>query len=178
MWHGCHGEAEELALLDRALKGRGTDERDRRGAAGTWHGRNRPRVDRWRNGKHRVTRQRLYCGRSLEAMRAAMVGVEDNAVLGPTDRRIMELEPRHTEDDRIVAEARDVELDGLGMRADLELDGKSLVGDDAGRDGTSISHFEVPRLILEPETDGVALSERDINKRRGGAGVDQRGGCD
>jgi len=88
----------------------------------------------------------------------------------------VEREPRHAEDDRVMTEARDVELDVFSMRSDLKLNRDGFVGDGAGRDGTPIDNLQVSRRSLEPEGDGVGLNERDIDKGRGRAGVDQRKG--
>jgi len=73
-------------------------------------------------------------------MLAAVVGAEDHSMLGPGDDRVVELEPGHPEDDWKVAEARGVELDDLGMRADVELDRESFMGDE---DGASVEGFHV-----------------------------------
>jgi hypothetical protein len=105
-----------------------------------------------------------------------MVGAEDNPMLGPRDDGIVEREPRHAEDDWVMTKARDVELNVLCMRADFKLDRDGFVGDGAGRDGASINNLEVSRRSLEPEGNGVGLSEGGIDKGRGRAGIDQRKG--
>lgn len=75
-------------------------------------------------------------------MRAAVVGAERDMELGPVDGWVMELDPRHTENDGVVGDARDFKLDALGMRTDRELDGKSVVGDVAGGNGASIGNLQ------------------------------------
>ena len=97
-------------------------------------------------------------------MLATVVGAKDNPTLGPRDGGIVDGEPRHAEDDWVVTEARDVELDVLYMRTDLELDEAGFLGDGAGQDRTAVNHFEVSRLVLETEADGVGLSKLDIDK--------------
>jgi hypothetical protein len=56
-------------------------------------------------------------------MSAAEVGAEDDLMLGPHNVRIVEFEPWHAENDRVVSEASDVELDTFRVGSDLELDG-------------------------------------------------------
>jgi hypothetical protein len=51
--------------------------------------------------------------RMVRTMAATVLGGEDDPMLGPLDERVVELEPGHAEDDRIVAETGNVELDGL-----------------------------------------------------------------
>jgi hypothetical protein len=109
-------------------------------------------------------------------MLATMVGTENNLTLGPRDGGIVEREPRHAEDDRVMTEARSVELNVLCMRASLKLNWGGFVGDGAGGDGTPVDNLKVSRHSLEPEGDGDGLSESDIDKGRWGAGVDQSEG--
>ena len=78
-------------------------------------------------------------------MVTTVVGAEDNPMLGPHNGRIVELEPGHAEDDRVVAEAGDVELNVFRVRADLELDGQCFLGESSGGDGASIDNFEFSR---------------------------------
>jgi hypothetical protein len=111
-------------------------------------------------------------------MSAAVVRVEHNPVCGPTNGRVMELEPRYAEHDRILAQSRYVEASGLGMRANLELERQRFVGGGAGGDGTAIGNTHEQRRVLERETDGVGSSKSGIDERGGGAGVDHGDGLD
>jgi hypothetical protein len=99
-------------------------------------------------------------------MLATVIGTKDNPTLGPRDGGIVDGEPRHAEDDWVVAEARDVELDVLCVRTNLELDREGFLGDGAGQDRAAVNHLEISRLGLEPEADGVGLSKLDIDKAR------------
>jgi len=90
----------------------------------------------------------------------------------------MEREPRHTEHDRILAKSRDVEANGLGVRANLELKRQRFVGGGAGGDRTAIGNVHEQRGRLEKEADGVGPSESGIDERGGGVGVDHGAGLD
>lgn len=125
-----------------------------------------------------MARQRPYGWRLLQAMLAAVLGVEGDSVLGPVDVGIVEFEPRHAEDDREVADGCGIELDGLGMVVDLKLDGGSLLVDDAGRGGTSVEKGEVLRWDFGTQRDGVGLRERGVDEVQRCATVDQREGRD
>ena len=105
------------------------------------------------------------------AMRAAVVGAEGDMELGPVDGWIMELNPRHTEDDGEVGNARDFKLDALGMRTDRELDGKGIVGNVAGGDGASIGNLQRSGDGLGTEADGMGLGKGGVDERRTGAAV-------
>jgi hypothetical protein len=106
------------------------------------------------------------------AMCAAVVGAERDTKLGPMDGWVVELDPRHPEDDGVVGDARDFKLDALGMRADRELDGKGIVGDVAGGDGASIGNLQRSWDCLGTESDGVGLGKVGVDERRAGATVD------
>jgi hypothetical protein len=80
-------------------------------------------------------------GRLQQAVLAAVVGGEDDSMLGPGNIGVVELEPRHSEDDRVVAEARGTELDGLCVRTDLQLDGGCPLSDGTGQERTPIGDF-------------------------------------
>jgi hypothetical protein len=41
-------------------------------------------------------------------MFAAVIGTEDDPMMGPGDGGVVELEPRHAKDDRVAAEARNM----------------------------------------------------------------------
>jgi len=97
-------------------------------------------------------------------MLTAVVGAEDDAMLRPRDAWVVKLEPGRAENDRVVAEARDVELDVLCMRSDLQTDRVSLVGDGAGRNTAAIDDLYVLRGIFGAEVDGVGLSKGGIDK--------------
>jgi hypothetical protein len=114
--------------------------------------------------------------RLLRAMTATVLGGEDDPVLGPLDERVVEREPGHAENDRIVAETGDVELDGFRMGSDLEMHRHSFVGDSAGRDATSVDDFELSRRGFGLERDMVALGELGVDERGRGTGVDHREG--
>jgi hypothetical protein len=105
-------------------------------------------------------------------MITAVAGIEYNPMLGPRNGGIMELEPSHTEDNWVVAEARDIELDIFCMRSDLKLDREGFLNDDAGRDRTSINNFEVSRSGLRSEANRVGLDKVRINKGSRSAGID------
>ena len=97
-------------------------------------------------------------------MLATVVGAEDNTTLGPRDGGVMESKPSHPEDDWVVAETRDVELDVLCMRTDLDSDGEGFVSDGTGHDRAAVNHFKDSRLGLGLEVDGVGLSKLGIDK--------------
>ena len=109
-------------------------------------------------------------------MRAAMVGAEGNMELGPVDGWIMELNPRHTENDGVVGDARNFKLDALGMRTDRELDRRSFVGDIAGGNGASIGNLQRSWNCLGTETDGVGMGKAGVDEGRAGATVDHGDG--
>ena len=115
--------------------------------------------------------QRLGCMRLLEAVRAAVVGAKDKAIMRPKDGGIVDLEPGHSEDHGMVTEAHDIELDVFGVRSDLELDRSGVVSDG---DGSSIGEHQVSRLGLETERDRMGLSKGDIDEGTGCARVDHR----
>ena len=75
-------------------------------------------------------------------MLATMIGAENNSSLRPRDRGIVEGQPRHAEDDRVMAEACNVERDVFHVRSDLKLDRNGCVGDGAGRYGAPINDLE------------------------------------
>jgi hypothetical protein len=85
------------------------------------------------------------CRGLFQAVATTVIGAEDNPMLGPDNGRIVELEPGHAEDDRVMAEAGNVELDVFRVGADLELDGQCFLGESTGGDGASIDNFEFPR---------------------------------
>jgi hypothetical protein len=111
-------------------------------------------------------------------MLATIVGAEGNTELGPVRGRFVEPEPRHTKNDRVVGETRDIELDALGMRTDVELDRKGLVSDVAGGNGAAVGNLQRSRRCLETETDGVRLGKGGINEGRTCATVNHGDGLD
>ena len=117
-------------------------------------------------------------GRLLQAVLATVVGAKDNATLGPRYGGVVEGEPSHTENDMVVAEARNVEQDVLCMRSDLKLDWKGFLNDGAGRNRTPINNLKISRLGLGLEADSVELGKLDIEKARRGARVEQSKGSD
>src|SRR5262245_39386941 len=108
-------------------------------------------------------------------MLAAVVGVEDDTVLGPCDSRVVDLEPGHAENDWIVAEARDAELHVLCVRSDRKTDRESFVRDGARRDRAPIDDFHTSWRIAGTEADVLGLSESKIDKGKRGAAVDHDG---
>jgi hypothetical protein len=88
----------------------------------------------------------------------------------------MELEPGHAEDGRVVAEAGDVELDGLRVGADLESNGSCFLGESTGGDGASVNHLELSWHGFGLQRDVVALGKGNVEERGRGPGVDQRKG--
>jgi hypothetical protein len=106
------------------------------------------------------------------AMRAAVVRAEGDMELGPVDGWVVKLNPRQTENDGVVGDARDFELDTLGMRTDRELDGNGIVGDVAGGNGASIGNLQRLWDCLGTEADGVGSGKGGVDERRGGAAVD------
>jgi hypothetical protein len=92
--------------------------------------------------------------------------------LGPVDGWVVKLNPRQTENDGVVGDARSFKLDTLGMRTDRNLDGDGVVGNVAGRDGASIGNLQVSGDCLGTEADGVGLGKGGVDERRGGAAVD------
>jgi hypothetical protein len=125
-----------------------------------------------------VRRQRLDRRGLLQTALGTIVGAEDHPILGPLDDGIVKLEPRHAEDDWVVAEAGNVELDIFCMGSGFELDWVGFVGDSAGRDRATVDHFELSWRVLGLELDGMGLGEGGIDKGRGSARVDQRKGRD
>ena len=111
-------------------------------------------------------------------MAAAVVGAEGHSVLGPHDRWVVELEPGHAEDDRVVAKSRGIEAKGLSVRANFELDRYRIVREKTRSNGTAIDDFEFAGHGFGLERDMVALGEPSINERGRSAGVEHGNGRD
>jgi len=107
-------------------------------------------------------------------MFTAIFRAKDNPILGPLNGGIVELEPRHAEDDWIMTEACDVELDAFGMGPDHKLQGDGFLGDGTGRNEAAVCKFKVLWRGLESEVDRVGVSKRRIDEGSGSARVDQR----
>jgi hypothetical protein len=118
------------------------------------------------------------------AMRAAVIGAEGNVELGPVDGWIVELNPRHTENDGVVGDARGFKLNVLGVRTDCELDRKGFVGDVTGGNGASIGDLQRSWDCLGTETNRVGFGKGGVDERRAGAtvnhgdGLNRRALCD
>jgi len=67
-------------------------------------------------------------------MRVAVIGVEGDMEFGPVDSWVVELNPRHAEDNRVVGHTCDFKLNALSVGTDRELDGKGVVCDISGGD--------------------------------------------
>jgi hypothetical protein len=92
----------------------------------------------------------------FKAMSSKKVRVEPQLTLGPAEDGFMQPVPGDAEEDGVVTNLGDMELDVLGVRADIETYGTSLVGD-AGRDGASIGGFDLAQFIQGVKVDGVGM---------------------
>jgi hypothetical protein len=93
-----------------------------------------------------------------------MLGAKDNPMLGPQDDGVVELEPRHAEDDWVVTETSNIELNGFRVWANLELDRQSFVGKRTGRDGTSVDDFKFSGHGFGSKWDAMASDKLGIDE--------------
>ena len=103
-----------------------------------------------------MLQERLESRRVFKATGPAKVRVELQLILGPAEDGLVQPVPGDAEEDGVVADLGDMELDVLNVRADIETDGTSLVGD-AGRYGASIGGFDLAQFIRGVKVDGAGM---------------------
>jgi hypothetical protein len=101
----------------------------------------------------------------LQTVAATVIGAEHESVLGPSDGWVVEFQPRHAKDDRIMAEAGNVELNIFCVVAYLELNWQGFLIDRTGRDWAPVDHLKLSGHGFGLEMNAVTSGERSVDKR-------------
>ena len=104
-----------------------------------------------------------YSGRDGETEAVAQGGVEGDGIVLPVNDGIVAAEPGDSKDDRIVADAADIEGGGFAVGADAE-GNRDRVSDRARGDGLAIDDVEQARNGFWDEVELVLRGEPVVNE--------------